>query len=95
MSTATQQQINVKADDRTLMGLYTNAAQVHFQKEEFVVDFMSQLPPQIQLLARMLMSPAHAKRMSAVLADAVKRYEAQFGPIAEGAPSNEIGFATK
>ncbi len=90
-----QQQLQVKYDDKTLQGVYSNAAQVQFQKEEFVIDFMNQFPPMATLNARVILSPGHAKRLAAVLDGVVKNYEAQYGPVEASSAPNEIGFPTK
>ena len=88
-------QLQVKADDATLRGVYSNAAQVTYQKEDFVLDFMNQIQPVTMLNARVILSPGHAKRLAAVLAETVRRYEAQHGIIAAAEAPAEIGFATK
>lgn len=90
---ATQQQI--KADDDILRGVYSNGAQVQFQKEEFVIDFLNQFPPVATLNARVILSPGHAKRLAAVLGEVVKRYEAQYGVVNAAEAPQEIGFTTK
>lgn len=89
-------QLQVKADDKTILGVYSNSAQVQFQKEEFVLDFMlHNVPPVAMLTSRVILSPGHAKRLANVLAEVVKRYEAQHGVIAAAEAPAEIGFATK
>src|SRR5262245_41812531 len=75
-------QLQVQAPQEIAKGTYANLAQIHHTKEEFVLDFMSQIPPQASLVARVVVSPAHAKRLAAVLANIVKNYEAQHGVIA-------------
>jgi hypothetical protein len=89
------QQIQVKITDEVLKGIYANLAQVAHTKEEFVVDFLSMMPPQGIVAARVYMSPSHTKRLAAALLDNVKKYEEQFGKIEEGtATAPEIGFKT-
>jgi hypothetical protein len=94
MDNQQQQQINVKIDDTVLKGHYANNMQVAFSGEEFILDFMNLFPPQGIINARVFVSPGHMKRMVAVLADTLKKYETQFGTIQEAkAPSTgEIGF---
>jgi hypothetical protein len=49
--------------------------------------------PQGKLVSSMIMSPAHAKRFLRALQENVARYEAQFGPLPEGGPSEpNVGF---
>ncbi len=76
-----QNQIQIKASDEKLAGNYANMMQVSHTKEEFALDFVSLFPPSGQLVSRILVSPAHAKRMMAALEENIKRYEAQFDKI--------------
>ncbi len=90
------QQLQLKADDATLRGAYANMMQVQHTKEEFVLDFMNILPPQGLLVSRVVTSPGHFKRIVAAFQDNLKRYEAQFGKIAEASsPSGDVGFAPR
>jgi len=91
-----QQQIQIKATDEALKGLYANMAQVAHNPEEFVIDFMNVFPPAGNLLARVVMSPGHMKRLSQAMADNIKKYEEQFGEIkSSGQPEHKIGFRTE
>lgn len=86
-------QLQIKVDDKTLQGLYANAMQVQHSKEEFVLDFMNVFPPAGTLQARILVSPAHMKRIVAVLKENIERYESANGKIEAGeSPTGEIGF---
>lgn len=88
-----QQQVQIKADDATLKGAYANMMQVSHTQEEFVLDFMSFLPPQAMLTSRVVTSPGHLKRIIAALTDNLKKYEGQFGAVkASEAPENTFGF---
>ncbi|MEK7496610.1 MAG: DUF3467 domain-containing protein [Patescibacteria group bacterium] len=89
------QQIQVKVTDDVLKGVYSNMAQIAHTKEEFVIDFLNMMPPQGIVTARVFLNPAHTKRLSAALAENVKKYEEQFGKIDEGTSNTpEIGFKT-
>lgn len=89
------QQIQVKIDDATLKGVYSNMAQIAHSKEEFVIDFLNMMPPSGIVNARVYLAPAHAKRLAAALMDNVKKYEEQFGKLDESTQvSPEIGFKT-
>ncbi len=91
-----QQQIQIKATDEALKGLYANMAQVAHNSEEFVVDFMNVFPPAGNLVARVVLSPGHMKRLAAALADNIKKYEEQFGEIkSSNLPEHKIGFRTE
>jgi hypothetical protein len=90
-----QNKLQLKADDATLRGVYSNNMQVAHTKDEFIIDFMNMFPPVATLNARVIVSPGHMKRMLAVIADNVKRYEEANGVIqAASAPDNEMGFKT-
>lgn len=91
-----QQQIQVKASDEILKGVYANLAQVGHTGEEFILDFMNIFPPTGILVSRVILSPGHAKRLSEALVDNVKKYETQFGEIKlTDAPKHKIGFRTE
>jgi hypothetical protein len=88
-----QQQLQIKVRDEELKGAYSNLMQILHTKEEFVLDFFLSAPPQGILAARVMVSPAHAKRIAQALAENVKKYEEKFGAISEGeAPESKIGF---
>ena len=90
-----QQQIQIKADEKELLGQYANLAVVHHNGEEFTLNFIYVFPsvPQGKLVSSMIMSPAHAKRFLRALQENVARYEAQFGTLPEGGPSEpNVGF---
>lgn len=90
------QQLQIKAGEEVLRGAYSNALQLTHTQQEVVFDFFNLLPPQPQLVSRVITSPAHAKQILAALADNLKKYEAQFGVItAVPAPTGEFGFSTQ
>lgn len=97
MTQPQQQQIQIKASDEVLRGVYANMAQVMHTGEEFVLDFLSVYPPAGSLNARVIVSPSHMKRMVAALADNLAKYEKQFGPIksSEAPTTAPIGFSEK
>jgi len=64
--------------------------------EEFILDFMNVMPPQGSLVARVIVSPPHAKRLCAALQENIKRYEEKFGTISLAVvPDQKIGFKTE
>ena len=90
------QNLNVKIEDRILMGRYANNMQIGYSPEEFILDFMNLFPPQGIVVSRVFVSPGHMKRMVTALSDTMKKYEAQYGAVKESsAPSTEIGFKTQ
>lgn len=76
-------ELNIKAPDDLLQGRYANMMQVMHAKEEFVLDFMFAHPPMGELVSRLIVSPAHMKRIVHAMQDNISKYEKQFGPIQE------------
>ena len=83
---AKQQQLQIKADEKELLGQYSNLVVVHHNAEEFTLNFVYMFPtvPQGKLVASLIVNPAHAKRLLHALQENVSRYEAQFGKLPEG-----------
>ena len=95
--TKDQQQVQIKADEKELLGQYSNLVVVHHNAEEFTLNFVYLFPtvPQGKLLASLIVSPTHAKRLMRALQENLSRYEAQFGKLPEGsgpAPEPNVGF---
>lgn len=82
-----QQQVQIKADEKELLGQYSNLVVVHHNAEEFTLNFVYLFPtvPQGKLVASLIVNPTHAKRLMRALQENLARYEAQFGPLPEGA----------
>jgi len=78
--------IQVQADEQTLQGKYSTMAQVVHTPEEFWIDFFAMLPntQMARLLARIIVSPQHAKRLGHAILDNVAKFESRFGTIDEG-----------
>lgn len=90
-----QMELQVQADETTLSGRYSTMAQVTHTAEEFWIDFFAVLPnPSLaKLLARVIVSPAHAKRLGKAILENVTKYESRFGTIEEDkAPLPTVGF---
>ena len=83
-------QINIDLPEELADGVYTNLAIISHSQSEFVVDFIRMLPnvPKAKVKSRVILTPEHAKRFLKALADNVKKYEAQHGPITEKAGGN-------
>ena len=74
-------------------GVYSNNMVVTHTREEFVLDFLMVSPPAGTVTARVILSPGHARRVAAALAENVRKYEAAFGAIpANEEPQGRIGF---
>jgi hypothetical protein len=92
-----QGQVQIKADEKELLGQYSNLVVVHHNAEEFTLNFIYVFPTVAQgkLVSSLIMNPSHAKRLLRALQENVARYEAQFGTLPEGpAPGQEpkVGF---
>ena len=92
-----QQQVQIKADEKELLGQYANLAVVHHNAEEFTLNFVYVFPtvPQGKLVASLILNPRHAKRLLRALQENIARYEAQFGALPEGpgpGPEPNVGF---
>ena len=92
-----QQQIQIKADEKELLGQYSNLVVIHHNADEFTLNFIYLFPtvPQGKLVGSMIVSPAHAKRLMRALEENIAKFEAQFGTLPEGAgpaPTPNVGF---
>jgi hypothetical protein len=81
-----EMKLNIRGNDATLGGTYANNMMVHMTREEFVLDFLNVIPPHATLNARVIVAPAHLKRMLKVLSNTLERYEKEFGELPEAAP---------
>jgi hypothetical protein len=77
-------EITIKADDDVAKARFSNLAQVGSTNDAIALDFCFVHGVTGWLLARILLSPAHAKRFHRVLGDTLARHEEAFGPIDEG-----------
>ncbi len=73
--------LRIKTDDDVAKGRFANLAQVGSTHDSFVFDFAFVQGNDGWLLSRLLLSPSHAKRFHAVLAEAIARHEQRFGTI--------------
>ena len=75
-------------------GVYANNMVVSHTKEEFILDFIMVAPPTGTVMARVIVSPGHMKRVLEALRDNISKYEMSFGAIqiAEE-PKGKIGFS--
>lgn len=89
-----QQNIPLQANPETLKGVYSNNMQVSHTKEEFFMDFlsMSYFPNAASLVAKVITSPEHFKRIVAALSDNLKKYEEKYGVI--DSPKPETSHAS-
>lgn len=91
------QQLQIKADEKELQGVYSNLAMINHNAEEFTLNFIYVFPnvPQGKLMSSVIVSPGHAKRLLRALEENIGRYETQFGEIREAPPTGpapNVGF---
>ena len=90
-------QMQIKADEKELLGQYSNLVMIHHNPEEFTLHFIYVFTNGThgKLVSSTIISPAHAKRLWRALGENLSRFEAQFGPIRESSepptPPN-VGF---
>lgn len=78
-----EKKIDIKVDETTALGQYANVAAIRHSREEFIFDFAFLFPdrPAGKLVARLILSPAHAKRFLEALTSNVQGYESVHGPL--------------
>jgi hypothetical protein len=78
--------LQIEIDENVARGVYTNLALITHSETEMLIDFLFLQPSaaKTKVLARMITSPVHAKRLLAALQDNVAKYEARFGVIHAG-----------
>jgi hypothetical protein len=74
-------QIKINIPPHIQAGVYANNMLVTHTKEEFIMDFSFILPPTGSVVARVMTSPGHMKRIITALQENVKKYESRFGTI--------------
>jgi len=89
-----ERKIDIKVDEQVAVGHYSNLAAIRHSREEFIFDFAFIFPdgPMGKLVARVILSPAHAKRFAEALENNLKNYEDLFGPITPADIPPGVGF---
>ncbi len=88
-----QQPNEIKIADSIPGAEYANLAHINHNKEEFQLVFSNVLPPSGRVVAKVITSPGHFKRLVNAMNENLKRYEEQFGQIKEAENiDKEIGF---
>jgi hypothetical protein len=84
----------IKIADNIAGAEYSNIAQINHTQEEFQMMFMNVLPPSGKVVAKVIITPGHFKRMIAAMQENLKKYEDRFGEVktAPSVNSSEIGF---
>jgi hypothetical protein len=80
--------IQLQMDEQTSLGRYSNLVLINHTENEFLLDFAFLQPgnPKAKVVARIISSPRHTKRLLRALQKNLDRYEERFGEIdvAEG-----------
>lgn len=89
-----QNQLNIELDEEVAQGVYSNLAVITHSNSEFVLDFIRIMPgtPKAKVKSRIILTPEHAKRLLAALADNVKKFESVHGPIKNLGGQSTPGF---
>ena len=77
--------LSIELAEEVAEGVYSNLVMIAHSPEEFILDFIRVMPgvPKARVKSRVVVTPGHAKRLLAALADNVQRYEAQHGDIGD------------
>lgn len=69
-------------------GTYSNLAIITHSKNEVITDFAASLPgmPKPEVVSRIVMTPANAKRLMLALQDNIAKYENAYGTVDLGEP---------
>ncbi len=80
-----QKQISIELSDEMAEGVYSNLAIISHSQSEFVLDFIRMMPnvPKAKVKSRVILTPQHAKRLMKALQDNMKKFEKQFGNVAD------------
>lgn len=89
-----QNQLNIELPADVADGIYSNLAMIAHSPEEFILDFIRVVPglPKGRVKSRIIVTPAHAKRLLAALEDNIGKYEASYGPIEGGQQQPNFAF---
>jgi hypothetical protein len=90
-----QRQLNIELGEKESEGIYSNLALIVHSPQEMIIDFARVMPgaQKSKVLARIIMTPAHAKMLHKALEENIKKYEGRFGQIKiQGEAGKSIGF---
>ncbi len=76
-------EIQINTGDEILRGKYSNNLIAAHSSDEFILDWLINSPSGVHLVSRIIVTPAHMKRVIDVLKENLDRYEKQFGSIKE------------
>jgi hypothetical protein len=79
-------QLTIKISEEMQRGVYANRVVIGHTRDEFVFDFIAELPPGPTVVARIITAPAHAVALLDALTENIGRYEKDHGAIRRGHP---------
>lgn len=74
-------EIQINTGDEILRGKYSNNLIATHSADEFILDWLLNSPSGVHLVSRIIVSPAHIKRVIHALKENLDKYENQFGSI--------------
>ncbi|MGQ9495345.1 MAG: DUF3467 domain-containing protein [Thermoanaerobaculaceae bacterium] len=79
-------QIKITVPEELSLGTYANFASIVHNFAEFVIDFGRIVPARedVRVVARLVMTPIHAKQLLRALTENIAIYEQNFGEIPQG-----------
>ena len=83
-----KKEIGIELTKETAAGNYSNLAIITHSKNEVITDFAASLPgmPKPEVVSRIVMTPANAKRLMLALQDNIAKYENAYGTVDLGEP---------
>jgi len=63
-------QLHAMMSPEVARGIYSNLAGLRTTDSEFILDLMAQYGPEVQVVARVVMTPEHARRVAELLLNA-------------------------
>ena len=86
-----QPRLQLQLDEDVAQGLYSNLVLINHTENEFLLDFAFLQPgnPKAKVVARIISSPRHTKRLLRALQKNLDRFEERFGEIDVGEAADE------
>ena len=80
---STKPKNNIHLDPALAEGIYSNLVMIAHSPEEFILDFIRVVPSVsvAKVKSRVIITPAHAKRLLRALKENISRYEKSYGEI--------------
>jgi hypothetical protein len=74
-------EIKLRMPEQVAAGVYANSLMVQHTAQEFIMDFAMITGGNGQVVARVITSPGHMKRVVQAMEENIQRYETTHGPI--------------